>query len=46
MLSYYCKPCKFFYRQVELGKGNSCPECGTETSPRLVLAGQVIGVGD
>lgn len=43
MLAYECKPCRFFYREVELRKGKRCPECSEKAAPRLVLGGQVMG---
>ena len=43
MLAYFCSTCKMYYQELELLKGKCCPECKTETKPRLILAGQVMG---
>lgn len=42
-LSYYCSPCRMYYREAELAPGKACPECRRPCKPRLILAGQQMG---
>ena len=46
MLAYYCKPCTFYYRELELTKGKTCPECKAPVKPRMILGGQIMGAPD
>ena len=43
MLAYYCPNCTMYFREIELAKKRSCPECKGVTKPRLILCGQVMG---
>lgn len=43
MIGYFCAECRMYYRELELGKGKRCPECGESVKPHLILGGIVMG---
>ena len=43
MIAYYCAACKFYYRPIELLRGQRCPECKEPAKPRVMLGGKVMG---